>query len=176
VGLSIGPPLFSTARVLLDFEVMVSLRQILVPVDFTETSEKALAYAIEFARTMNASLTIMHAYQIPVYGFPDGAYVTTADVAAQISTAAQGRLDALVESLKSSNVPVTAVLRDGVAWEEINAVAAETKADLIIIGTHGRRGLARALLGSVAENVIRTGVVPVLVIHGPRDHESKPPA
>jgi nucleotide-binding universal stress UspA family protein len=155
---------------------MVTLRQIVVPVDFTETSDKALAYAIEFARTMNASITVMHAYQIPVYGFPDGAYITTADVAAQISSAAQGRLDALVESVKPSNVPVTGLLRNGVAWEEINAVAAEVKADLIVIGTHGRRGLARALLGSVAENVIRTGVVPVLVIHGPRDQEGKTPS
>ena len=54
-------------------------------------------------------------------------------------------------------------------WEEINAVANEVNADLIIIGTHGRKGLARALLGSVAENVIRTATVPVLAIHGPRD-------
>ena len=62
-----------------------------------------------------------------------------------------------------------AILRDGVAWEEVNAVAKEIDANLIVIGTHGRRGLARALLGSVAENVIRTSTIPVLVIHGPRD-------
>jgi nucleotide-binding universal stress UspA family protein len=64
---------------------------------------------------------------------------------------------------------MTAVLREGVAWEEVNSVAKEIDANLIVIGTHGRRGLARALLGSVAENVIRTSTVPVLVIHGPRD-------
>jgi nucleotide-binding universal stress UspA family protein len=104
-----------------------------------------------------------------VYGFPDGAYITAADLAAQLSNAAQQRLDAAVDSQKTSGIPMTRVLRDGVPWEEINAVAGETKADLIVIGTHGRRGLARALLGSVAENVIRTATQPVMVIHGPRE-------
>jgi nucleotide-binding universal stress UspA family protein len=148
---------------------VLTLRHILVPVDFSETSDRALGYAIDLARKFEAQVTIVHAYQIPVYAFPEGAYITGADVAAQISTAAQGRLDALVEAHKVSGVPLSGVLRDGVPWEEINAVAAETKADLVIIGTHGRRGLMRALLGSVAENVIRTTSLPVLVIHGPRD-------
>jgi nucleotide-binding universal stress UspA family protein len=144
-----------------------------VAVDFTETSDKALAYAVELARTFSATLAVVHTYQIPVYGFPEGAYITAADVAAQIATAAQGRLDALLDSQKSANVPMTGVLRNGVAWEEINNLAGEKKADLIVIGTHGRRGLARALLGSVAENVIRTATVPVLVIHGPREQDSR---
>jgi nucleotide-binding universal stress UspA family protein len=55
-----------------------------------------------------------------------------------------------------------------VAWEEINAVAEEIDADLVVIGTHGRRGLARALLGSVAEHVVRTGRRPIVTIRS--DH------
>ena len=152
---------------------MLTLRQILVPVDFTETSDRALGYAVELARKFDAAVAIMHAYQIPVYGFPDGAYITTADVASQISNVSQARLDSLVDSQKLANVPLVGILRDGVAWEEINSVADEIHADLIIIGTHGRRGLARALLGSVAENVIRTAKIPVLVIHGPRDEHGR---
>jgi nucleotide-binding universal stress UspA family protein len=152
---------------------VLPLRQIVVPVDFTDTSESALDYAIELAKNFKGELAIVHAYEIPVYALPEGAYITAAQVAAQIATAAQGRLDALVESRRAANVPITAYLRNGIAWEEINDLAAERKADLIVIGTHGRRGLARALLGSVAENVIRTSNVPVLVIHGPRDHESQ---
>jgi nucleotide-binding universal stress UspA family protein len=148
---------------------VLQLQQILVPVDFTETSDRALDYAVELASKFGASITLIHAYQIPVYGFPDGAFITSADVATQLATAAQGRLDALLESRLSLGIAMTAVLRDGVAWEEINDVAKLTEADLIIIGTHGRRGLSRALLGSVAENVIRTTSVPVLVIHGPRE-------
>jgi len=146
-----------------------TLRRILVPVDFTETSDRALGYAIELARKFEATITVMHAYQIPVYGFPDAAYITASEIATQISNAAQTRLDAIIETNKTSGVQMNAILRDGVPWEEVNNVAAETHADLIIIGTHGRRGLARALLGSVAENVIRTSTVPVLVIHGPRE-------
>jgi nucleotide-binding universal stress UspA family protein len=152
---------------------VLTFRQILVPVDFTETSDRALAYAVELARKFDSAVAIMHAYQIPVYGFPDGAYITAADVASQISTASQARLDSLIDSQKLANVPMVGILRDGVAWEEINSVAQEIQADLIIIGTHGRRGLARALLGSVAENVIRTAKVPVLVIHGPRDEHGR---
>jgi nucleotide-binding universal stress UspA family protein len=148
---------------------VLTLRHLLVPIDFTETSERALEYAVELARKFEATITVMHAYQIPVYGFPDGAYITGANLAAQISDAAQKRLDSVLASQKVSGIPMSGVLRDGVPWEEINAVAAEVHADLIIIGTHGRRGLARALLGSIAENVIRTSTLPVMVIHGPRD-------
>ena len=61
------------------------------------------------------------------------------------------------------------VLRQGMPFEEVNSVAAEVDADLIILGTHGRRGLSRALLGSVAESVIRTATRPVLTIHGPSE-------
>jgi nucleotide-binding universal stress UspA family protein len=149
--------------------IVITFRRLLVPVDFTETSDRALAYAIELARKFGSAITVMHAYQIPVYGFPDAAYITASEVAAQISNAAQARLDAIIEANKTAGIEMNAILRDGVAWEEVNTIANEIHADLIIIGTHGRRGLARALLGSVAENVIRTSGVPVLVIHGPRE-------
>jgi nucleotide-binding universal stress UspA family protein len=148
---------------------VLTLRRLLVPVDFTETSDRALDYAVELARKFDAAVTVLHAYQIPVYGFPDGAYITAAELASQISNAAQQRLDALIDARKTAGVQMDAILRDGVAWEEINDLAREIHADLIIIGTHGRRGLARALLGSVAENVIRTSTLPILVIHGPRE-------
>ena len=61
---------------------------------------------------------------------------------------------------------VDGVLREGVPWEEINAVADAIDADLVVIGTHGRRGLTRALLGSVAENVVRTAHRPIVTIRG----------
>ncbi len=70
---------------------------------------------------------------------------------------------------KGRGVPLEVVLREGVAFEEINSLAESTRADLVVIGTHGRRGLARALLGSVAEKVIRTSSKPVVTIHGPRE-------
>jgi nucleotide-binding universal stress UspA family protein len=148
---------------------MLAIERILVATDFTETSDRALDFGVELARKFGATITIVHAYQIPAMGFADGGYIAGAEVAAQLSTAGQNRLDSVVAGKKISGVPMQAVLREGVAWEEVNAVAKEIDANLIVIGTHGRRGLARALLGSVAENVIRTSTTPVLVIHGPRD-------
>jgi nucleotide-binding universal stress UspA family protein len=148
---------------------MATLRRILVATDFTETSNRALDWAIELAAPLGASLTVMHAYEIPIVGFPDGALIATADIAARISDAARAALEGTVEQRRGRGVPLEAVLREGVAWEEINSVADEKDADLIVIGTHGRRGLARALLGSVAENVIRTARRPVTTIHGPRE-------
>jgi len=150
---------------------MLEIRRILVPVDFSEKSERALDYAIEFAKKFGASVTLVHAYEIPVYGYGlvDASLVASPDLAARISDAAQKTLDALVASRADRGVPIQGILRNGVAWEEIANVAKETHADLIVIGTHGRRGLARALLGSVAESVIRTSDVPVLTIHAPAD-------
>ena len=151
---------------------MLAIQRILVATDFTDTADRALEFGLELARKFQASITLVHVYQIPAMGFADGGYIAGPEIATQLANAGQKRLDALVESRKTSGVPLTAVLREGVAWEEVNAVAKEIDAHLIVIGTHGRRGLARALLGSVAENVIRTSTVPVLVMHGPQDDKS----
>jgi nucleotide-binding universal stress UspA family protein len=146
---------------------MASFRRILVATDFTETSQRALDAALELAARLGASLTVMHAYEIPVVGVPDGALIATPELAARISDAARIALDSTIKRLEGRGVRVEGVLREGVAWEEIEHVANDIDADVIVIGTHGRRGIARALLGSVAENVIRTTYRPVLTIHGP---------
>jgi len=109
----------------------------------------------------------MHAYEIPIVGVPDGALIATPELAARISDTARSALDTTMKRLEGRGVLVQGVLREGVAWEEIEHVANDIDADVIVIGTHGRRGIARALLGSVAENVIRTTYRPVLTIHGP---------
>jgi nucleotide-binding universal stress UspA family protein len=112
-------------------------------------------------------VTVLHVYGIPVISFPDGGIIATAEVAARIANAARGALDKLVEQNEARGVRLTALLREGVPWEEINAVAKELDADAVVIGTHGRQGLARALLGSVAEKVIRTSPRPVVTVHQP---------
>jgi nucleotide-binding universal stress UspA family protein len=148
---------------------MPAFRRILVPTDFTETSDRALEWAHHLAEQVGSTLTVMHSYEIPIAGFPDGALVATADIAQRIHDAAAAGLEGAVARYRGRGVPIDGVLREGVAWEEINAVAESIDADLVVIGTHGRRGLARALLGSVAENVIRTSHRPILTIHGPRE-------
>jgi nucleotide-binding universal stress UspA family protein len=149
---------------------MTDIRRILVPTDFTETSNHALEWAIGIAAPFRAKVTVMHAYEIPVVGFPDGAIIATPDLAARISESSQTALDKLVDNWRTAGTSIDAILREGIIYEEINAVADEISASLIVIGTHGRRGLARALLGSVAENVIRTANRPVVTIRDAHAH------
>lgn len=141
-------------------------KTILVPVDFSDTSERALDYAVDLAKPLGATVVVMHSYELPVYGFPDGAFVATVEMATRIMNGAQAGLDAEVEKHKGAGVAMKTVLRQGIPVDEVHSVADEVNADLIVVGTHGRRGLARALLGSVAENVIRTSSRPVLAIRG----------
>ncbi len=146
---------------------MLQIREILVPIDFTETSDRALDYAVELAKLLQAHITVMHAYELPIYGFPDGALVATVDVATRISQASQEALQAALDKRKGCGVEMRVILRDGPPAEEIATVAGEIKADLVVLGTHGRRGLRRAIMGSVAEEVIRECMCPVLTIHDP---------
>ncbi len=144
-------------------------KKILVPIDFTETSERALDYAIDLAALTGGSVTVLHAYEIPLVGLPEGALIATADMAGRLLEASRAGLEKAVESRRGKKVDLKSVLVQDPPREAILRVADEIDADLIVIGTHGRRGLARALLGSVAENVIRTATRPVLTIHGPRE-------
>jgi nucleotide-binding universal stress UspA family protein len=146
---------------------MATLRRLLVAIDFTETSDRALTWAIDLASQVSASVTVLHAYELPVIPFPDGGIIATAEVAVRIGDAARAALDKAVAQHAGRGVSLVGLLRQGVAWEEINAVADEIDADLVVIGTHGRRGFARALLGSVAEKVVRSSPRPVATIRAP---------
>jgi nucleotide-binding universal stress UspA family protein len=148
---------------------MLPIKKILVPIDFTETSAHALDYAVDLAVLVGAAVSVIHVYQPPVYSFPDAVLVAPPELAAKISDKAQQLVDEAVSSRRQRCPAMTGILRNGSAWEEITRIAAEQSADLIVMGTHGRRGLPRAILGSVAERVIRTSPVPVLTVHGPRD-------
>jgi len=149
---------------------MIDLKRILVPTDFTETSDLAIDWALGLAAKVGAAVTIMHAYELPIIGFPDGAIIATPSIASHIADASQAALDAVVKRLAARGFVVESMLREGIIWEEINAVAESIHADLIVIGTHGRKGLARALLGSMAENVIRTATRPVVSIRDKHGH------
>jgi nucleotide-binding universal stress UspA family protein len=145
---------------------MAELRRILVPTDFTETSDHALEWALDLAKRLGAALTVLHAYEIPIVGFPDGAIIATPEIAGRIADASKAALESVMAKIRDRGVAVDGVLREGVPWEEINAVSDAIDADLVVIGTHGRRGLTRALLGSVAENVVRTAKRPIVTIRG----------
>lgn len=140
-------------------------RIILVPTDFSVCAETALDYALQIAARVGAKVYVMHAYQLPVVGFPDGVLLPTASVASGILTWAQGQLAACVARRKESSVEIIPVLKQADARAAVLEAADELSADLVVMGTHGRHGLARALIGSVAEAVVRTSTVPVLTIH-----------
>jgi len=142
-------------------------KRILVATDFSETSDRALDYAIDLASRIGASVVVLHAYELPIVGFPDGAFIASADVATRMASAAQNGLDACVAARIARGVELKKVLKQDAPWDAVNAVAKELGIDLVVVGTHGRRGLAHALLGSVAEKIIRTSTVPVLTVRGP---------
>jgi nucleotide-binding universal stress UspA family protein len=144
----------------------MDLSTILVAVDFSDVSEAALDYAVAFAETVDARLIVLHCYELPVYGFPDGPLVAPMDVATRVKDGARTGLEAMVARHRDA-VHIDTVLRQGVPWEEVAIVAEEMAADLIVIGTHARHGLARTLLGSVAEKILRTSSRPVLTVCPP---------
>jgi nucleotide-binding universal stress UspA family protein len=150
-----------------------SIQHILVPHDFSDTAEHALTYAVALAEKFGARVTVLHAYEAPSYGYPD-ALVASFEFSAEIERAALVALKSVEARARRPNVEVDTVLRRGTPWVEITAAAKERKADLIVIGTHGRRGVARALLGSVAEKVVRTAPCPVLTVHGPAGEHATP--
>jgi nucleotide-binding universal stress UspA family protein len=141
------------------------IRHILVPHDFSETAESALEYALGLAQKVGATVTVMHSYELPTYGFPESP-VMSAEVAGQIERASRAALSGIASRASRPGVDLRAVLRQGVAWSEIVALAKETNVDLLVMGTHGRRGIARMLLGSVAEKVVRAAPCPVLTVRG----------
>jgi nucleotide-binding universal stress UspA family protein len=144
---------------------MLPIRKILAPIAFDESSSYSLDYAVHLANQLRAAVHVLHAYPIPTYGFPDGTLITSAKVAAKLSEVAQKHLDEAVQSQQGRGVELSSSLLTGNPWEEIVKVAKSENIDLVVMGTHGRRGMSRALLGSVAERVLRESSVPVLVVH-----------
>lgn len=141
------------------------IREILSPLDFSEHSNAALKYAIRFAEQVGARITLLHVVK-PALGMPEGG-VWCLDVESvnQIVQAAEQVVARICnrEKLRPPALGPT-IVRIGVPSEVIKETAADQSSDLIILATHGRTGLAHALLGSDAESVIRQAPCPVLVV------------
>jgi nucleotide-binding universal stress UspA family protein len=143
------------------------VRTILVAVDFSETSDHALEVGLDLAQAFGASVHVVHVYQIPVYGFPDGAFLAGPEVATRLAQASQRGLDEIVARHASRGVAMVSHLKEGPAHEGILDTGEEISADLLIVGTHGRGAIAHALLGSVSEKIVRTSKIPVLTVRKP---------
>jgi nucleotide-binding universal stress UspA family protein len=157
----------------------MSIRKILVPTDFSETSEAAARYALELAATMGASVTLLHAYALDVYpvGADGAVYIPSPETVAETMRAAGRELDRFRTRLPQG-IPIDARTMEGRAAEAIVSTARDHGFDLVVMGTHGRTGLRHLLIGSVAEHVVRTSAVPVLTVRPPTAAQvaASPPA
>lgn len=139
-------------------------KTILVPTDLSEGAEQALDYACELAQMLGATIHLVNVIGIPSLGVPELGLAMTSTVIDQIMIDNQTALDKLAESKRSKAQIGQTLLKTGDAKDVINQTATELGADLIVMSTHGRRGLKRALLGSVTETVVRSAPCPVLTV------------
>jgi len=139
-------------------------KNILVPTDLSEGAEEALDYACDLAKMFGAKIHLVNVIGIPALGVPELGVALTSTVIDQIIRDNQAALEKLAESKKCRAQIGEVLLRTGDARDVINHAAAELGCDLIVMGTHGRRGVSRALLGSVTETVVRTAPCPVLTV------------
>ena len=146
---------------------MPEIKRILSPVDFSDTSEHAVRYAVDLASRLGAEMELVHVYQLPTYALPDGAILARPDFVASLTDELQKQMDEVIRRYSGHGVEIRGRIVEGMPYAEVNRVAQEEKADLIVMGTHGRTGLTHLLLGSVAERVVRTSSVPVLTVRRP---------
>jgi nucleotide-binding universal stress UspA family protein len=146
-------------------------KHILVPTDLSEGAEQAFDYACELARTIGAEVHLLNVIGIPALGMPEIGLAMTSTMIDQMVVDNQDAIDKL--SAKCTATRGQALVRTGDARDVINQTAKELGVDLIVMGTHGRRGLTRALLGSVAETVVRSAPCAVLTVrlHDEADHD-----
>jgi nucleotide-binding universal stress UspA family protein len=139
----------------------MSYRKILCPVDFSEPSRQAMHAAMELASEPGVQVTLVNVYEVPTRPFD--AFVSPSDIEAIASASRQALAEWAREARGKGAAEVETVAASGVAWDRIVNLARDGGFDLVVIGTHGRTGLAHALLGSVAERVVRHAPCPVLV-------------
>jgi len=147
---------------------MSRFRRILHPSDFSRASRRAFEKAVELAKADRAELLLVHVLG-PVL-VPAEAYVPAkayADMWASVRATGRKELDTLAGRARKAGARATTVLVEGSGAHEVIARVARTRrADLIVIGTHGRTGLAKAFLGSVAARVVAIAPCPVLTVRG----------
>ena len=144
------------------------LKEILVPVDFTECKEKALSYAIPFAQQFGATVTLLHVIE--------PAYVPATEVGIVVDFDTDEEVKREMErtcARLAGQVRCHSLIRKGSAELEIINAAKEMACDLIILATHGRTGMDRLLMGSTAEKVVRRAGCPIFIVR-PHEHDFIP--
>jgi nucleotide-binding universal stress UspA family protein len=135
-------------------------KHLVVPTDFGEPAQAALNFAIELATKYEAKLTLLHVYGVPTVYYPDAVSWPLEE----LGKAAQTSLDTAVAQVRGRWPNTEGHVAVGDPRESILKFAKDSSADLLVIGTHGRRGLAHLVLGSVAEWLVRMAPLPVLTV------------
>jgi nucleotide-binding universal stress UspA family protein len=145
------------------------LKTILVPVDFSETSNRALDQAVGLARRLGATIILLLVVEPADFVLPGELYGPAVDLAPLLQAqrrSGRTRLQGLKAKVDDAGVTCVLSLRTGAPEQVIVQEAKKRKADLIVMGTHGRTGISHLVMGSVAERVVRTSGCPVLTVHG----------
>jgi len=142
-------------------------QRILVPVDGSPHAQRALEEGIAIARLTGGRLVIVHAVDEPFVAMGAGAWAGASDLLSLVREGAQAVLSAAVARVREADLPVESLLLDtfqGRVCDLVAQVASDQRIELVVIGTHGRRGVGRALLGSDAEQILRLSPCPVLLV------------
>ena len=151
---------------------MTMWKKLLVPHDFSPCAERALGTAVELANVHGSELALVHVSQLPA-NLPLDTLVTPAGGAAPLrvdeytTRGARRQLEAIAAPLRLAGLAVSTLAVTGEVAEQILSLATEIGADALVVGTHGRQGMSRLLLGSVAEKVLRSAPVPVVCVRTP---------
>jgi nucleotide-binding universal stress UspA family protein len=140
-------------------------QRIVVPTDFSPCSEEAWALAQRLAAALGSELVLVHVF-VEGMLWSEGPFDAerVRQVFAEARQWAKAKLEEWATPPRASGLSVRVAIRDGIPYQEIVAIATDERADLIAIGTHGRGGLTRMLLGSVADRVVRLAPCPVLTV------------
>ena len=147
---------------------MSQIRRILHPSDFSPASRPALALAVDMAKAHRAEMLVIHVIA-PLALIPPEGYVPPnvyRDLEVRTRASAEKQLSGLVARVQKAGVKASSRLLEGAPAERIAEVAGSWRASLIALGTHGRTGLPRLFLGSVASRVLTLSPCPVLTVRG----------
>jgi nucleotide-binding universal stress UspA family protein len=144
----------------------IRMKRILVPMDFSDTSEKAFSYAAEIARAFGAEIVLLHVVDTRVV---DNVFhihsMPPEDARAQMRKSAEEAVARIVGLEESAGLTISAIYAEGIPPVEVKQAAEEVNADLIAMGTHGTTGIAHLLYGSTADGVLRGAPCPVLTVN-----------
>lgn len=143
----------------------MEIKKILFPTDFSEGAKNALPYAVDMARTYGAKLYLMHViYDIATASGLHVPHTSIDQMYAEIQANAQKELERFGLKEREGLSDVEYSVKRGVPYEEILKFAKDNNINLIVIGTHGRKGIDRVLFGSTAERVVRNSSCPVMSV------------